>query len=93
MRINHSSVPIAALLSLTVLRIKSFTNPGVILMSPNAVPNAVKKGSQSATETVAITIDRVRSFLQYAQIVAVKLKYRLSPVRTDQCIAAIATVK
>ena len=93
MRTNHSSVPIVALLSRTALRIKSFTNPGVIPMSQNAVPNAVKKGSQSATETVAIAIDRVRCFLQYAQIVVVKLKYRLSPVRADQCIAAIATVK
>ncbi len=90
---NHSSVPIVALLSLTALRIKSFTKPRVILMSQNAVPNAVKKGSQSATETVATMIDRVRCFLQYAQIVAMKLKYRLSPVRTDQCIAVIATVK
>ena len=93
MRINHSGVPIVALLLLTALKIKSFTNPRVILTSPNAVLNAVKKGSQSATETVATTINRVRCFLQYAPSVGKLLRYHSSPAEIDRFIVATATIR
>jgi len=91
---NHSSVPIVALLSLTALRIKSFTNPRVILMSPNAVPNAVRQEKHSGTGTVATALVlHAKCSLPYAPIVAKKLKYRSSHVKTDRYIAVIATVK
>ncbi len=82
------------LLSLTALRIKSFTNPRVILMSQNAVPNVVRQIKHSGTETVATApVPRVKCSLPYAPIVANKLKYRSSHAKTDQCIAVIAIVK
>ncbi len=59
MRTSLFSVPIVGLLSLTALRIRSFTNPEVILMSPNAVPNVVRQGSQTVPE-VAVTDPHVR---------------------------------
>ena len=65
-------------------------------MSPNVVPNAVKKGSQSATEAVAVATALVlhaKCSLPYAPIVAKKLKYRSNHAKTDQCIAAIAIAK
>jgi len=70
-------------------------------MSPNVAPNAVRHGSQSATETVAIAMvmadtaigPLARCSLQYAPIVAMKLKYRSNHVKADQCIAVIVTVK
>ena len=63
-------------------------------MSPNAAPNAVKKESQSATETVATALVlHAKCSLLYAPIVAKKLKYRSNHARKDLCIAAIATVK
>ena len=63
-------------------------------MSPNVVPNAVKKGSQSATETVATALVlHAKCSLPYAPIVAKKLKYRSNHAKTDQCIAAIAIAK
>jgi len=70
-------------------------------MSPNAVPNAVRHGSQSATETVATDMEMVATVteplakcsLWYAPIVARKLKYRSNHAKADQCIAVIVTVK
>jgi len=85
----------------SALRIKSFTNPKVILMSPNVAPNAVRQEKQSATETVATAMEMAAMAIhpdvnyspQCALIVVKKLKYRSSPARVDQFIAVIATVK
>ncbi len=57
-----SSVPIVGLPSLSVLRSKSFSNPGAILMSPSAAPHAARQGSQSVTE-IAVTELHARCFL------------------------------
>ena len=94
--INYSSVPIVALPSRTALRIKNFTNPRVILTSPSAVPNAVKQGSQGDMETLTIAMairPNAKCFPRFVPIVARKPRYRSNPVRTDQCIVTIATVK
>ncbi len=56
MRTNLSNVPIVALLSLTALRTKSFTNQKVILMSPSVAPSVVRNGSQSVAETTAMEL-------------------------------------
>ena len=95
------NVPIVGESSLTALRIKSFTNPELILMSLNAVPNAVRQGRHSGTETVAAAmaiadmgiVHPARCSLQYAPIVARKRKYHSNHDKTDQYIAAIVSVK
>jgi hypothetical protein len=93
-RTRRSNVPIVEVNSLSALRIRSFSNPRVILMSPNAVPNAVRQGKHSGTETMATAIDpHAKCSLQYAPIVARKLKYRSSHAKTDRYIAVIASVK
>ena len=68
---------------------------------PKVVPHVARQGKHGSTETVATamamtataTHPDARCSLQYAPIVARKLKYRSSPVRADRCIVAIATVK
>ncbi len=90
------NVPIAEILSLSVLRIRSFSNPRVTLMNPNAAPNAAGHGSQSTTEAVAIamvTETLAKCSLPYAPLVARKLKYRSNHAKADRCIAVIVTVK
>jgi threonine/homoserine/homoserine lactone efflux protein len=85
----------------SVLTNKSFSNPEAILMSLNVAPNAVRQGKHSGMETVATVmvmadtaiVPLAKCFLQYAPIVARKLKYRSSHAEIDQCIAVIATVK
>ena len=70
-------------------------------MSPNAAPNAVRQGKHSGTETVATAmvmadtaiVPLAKCSLQYAPIVARKLRYPLNLVAIDQCTAAIAIVK
>jgi uncharacterized membrane protein len=80
--------------SSSVLTNKSFSNPEAILMSLNVAPNAVRQGKHSGMETVATAIvPLAKCFLQYAPVVARKLKYRSSHAEIDQCIAVIATVK
>jgi hypothetical protein len=87
------------LLSLTVLRIKSFTNPKVIRTSLSAVPNAVKKESQSAMEAIAMELKAtaimpgVKCFLQFVPSVVKKLNYLFNPAETNQYIVAIVTAK
>jgi len=87
--------------SLSALRNKSFSNPEATLTNPNVAPNAVRQGKHSDMETVATAmgmadtaiVPLAKCSLQYAQSVAKKPKYRSSPVKVDQCIAVIATVK
>jgi hypothetical protein len=87
--------------SLSALTNKSYSNPEAILTSPSVVPNAVTQGSQAVTETVVtamVIVDTVITPLAkcsplFVQTVARKLKYRLSLVKVDQCIAEIATTK
>ena len=93
MRRKHSNVPIVDVNSPSALRTRSFSNPKAILTSPNVAPNAVRQGNHSGTKAVATAIDHVRCSLRFVLSVASKLKYRSSHAKTDQCIAAIATVK
>ena len=62
-------------------------------MSPNAVPHAVRQGSQSATEAALATGPGVRCFLPNALSVAKTRKYPLNHVGTSRCTVAIATAK
>ena len=70
-------------------------------MNPNAAPNAVRHGSRSATETVAIAMEMLATVTKphakcsplYAPIAARELKYRSNHTKADQCIAVIVTVK
>jgi hypothetical protein len=98
---RHSNVPIVGTSSLSALTNKSYSNPEAILTSPSVAPNAVKQGSQAVTETVVtamVIVDTVITPLAkcsplFVQTVARKLKYHLSLVKVDQCIAEIATTK
>lgn len=70
-------------------------------MNPSAAPNAVRHGSRSAPELVAIAMEMLamvteppaRCSLLYAPIAARELKYRSNHTKADQCIAVIVTVK
>jgi hypothetical protein len=98
---RRSNVPIAGRNSPSALRSRNNSNPGAIPMSPSVAPNAVTQGSQTVTETVAtamVIVDTVIAPLAkcspwFVPTVARKLKYRLSLVKVDQCIAEIATTK
>ena len=100
---RHSNVPIVGTSSLSALTNKSYSNPEAILTSPSVAPNAVTQGSQAVTETVVtamvmVIVDTVIAPLAkcsplFVQTVVRKLKYRLSLVKVDQCIAEIATTK
>jgi hypothetical protein len=87
--------------SLSALTNKSYSNPEAILTSPSVAPNAVTQGSQAVTETVVTAMVIVAMVIAplakcsplFVQTVARKLKYRLSLVKVDQCIAEIATTK
>jgi hypothetical protein len=87
--------------SLSALRNRNSSSREAILTNPNAVPNAAKQGKQSATGIVAIAMEIVDTVIAplakcsplFVQTVARKLKYRLSLVKVDQCIAEIATTK
>jgi hypothetical protein len=95
------NVSIAGILSLSVLRIRNFSNPKVIPMNPNAAPSAVRHESQSAMETVAMVMAMIamvteplaKCSLRYALNVVKKLKCHLNHVKADRCIAVIVTVK
>jgi hypothetical protein len=78
----------------SALRSRSFSNPRVIQMSPNVVPNVVRQGKHSGMEMAATAIDpHDKCSLQYVPIVARKLKYRSSRTKIDRYIAVIASVK
>ena len=80
--------------SLSALRSKSFSNPGAILMSPNAAPHAARQERQSDLEmATTATGPSGKCFPQYAPSAAKRPKYHSSPVKVDQYTVAIATVK
>jgi len=82
-----------ALLSLIALKIKSFTNPKVILMSLSVAPNAVKQGNQYNTEMAAITtVHTATCHWQHALIVAKMSKYPLNLALVDRFTARVATI-
>ena len=85
-------MPIVGLLSLSALKTRSFSSLKATLMSQNAVQNAVRQGSQSATETVATDPD-ARCFPQHAPSVAKAPKFLFSLAGISQFTAAIATEK
>jgi hypothetical protein len=80
---------------------KSYSNLEATPTSLNVVPNAVRQGKHSGTETVAIAmavadtaiVPLARCFLQYAPIVVRKPRYHSSHAKTDLYIAVIASVK
>ena len=100
-RIRHSNVPTVGPLSPLAMRNRNNSSREAILTSPSVASNAVRQGKHASTETVATAMVMIatatgraaKCSLQYALSVARKLKYRSSPVRADQCIAVIATVK
>jgi len=75
---------------LSVLRSRNFSNLRAIQTTPNAVPCAVKPGSQSDTETVATA---AKCFRQYVPNVAKIPKCHLSPDKIGRCIVASATAE
>jgi len=77
---------------LSALRNKSFSSLRAILMSPSAVPNAARHGSQSVTEAAAMDPD-ARCFPRYVPSVAKILKYLSNLAVIDRFTVAIATVK
>ena len=70
-------------------------------MRPSAVPSAAKKGRHDRTATVATAMEMIaiatgldaKCFLRYAPSVAKIPKYHSSPVKIDQYIAVIATIR
>ncbi len=94
MRTSQSSVPIVGLPSLSVLRSRSFSNPGAILMSPSAAPHAARQESQNDTEVAATTaVPVAKCFRQHAPSVAKPLKYPLNLAVISRFTVVIATVK
>jgi len=89
--------------SLSALTSKSYSHPEAILTSLNVVPNVVRQGKHSGTVTVAIAmaiaiadtaiVPLAKCSLQYAPIVARKLKYHSSHDKTGLYIAAIVSAK
>jgi hypothetical protein len=87
--------------SLSALGNKNNLRQEAIPTSLNAAPRAARQGKHSSTETVETVMGMIamatgldaKCSPQYALSVGRKLKYRSSPVRADQCIAVIATVK
>jgi hypothetical protein len=85
----------------SVLRNRNFSSREATPTSPNVVPNAVRQGKHSGTETVATAmviadtaiVPLARCSLQYVPIVARKPKYPSSHAKTDLYIAVIASVK
>ena len=84
--------------SFSALRNKGFSNPGAILMSQSAVPNAVRQGKHgrtvTATEMVAITPGlAVKCSLRYAPSVEKTPRYHSNPVKVGRFIVAIAIIR
>jgi hypothetical protein len=92
LRIKRSNALIVDKSSLSLLASKNFTHPVASRMSRSAVLNAAGRGSHSVTAMLAME-HHGKCILQYALNVALKPKCLLSLVKTDQSIAAIATIK
>ena len=83
-----------ALLSLTALKIKSFTNPKIMLMSLSVAPHAARQGDQYNTEMAAITtVHTATCHGQHALIVAKMSKYPSNLALVDRFTARAATIK
>jgi len=94
LRISRSDVPIVGLPSLSALGNKSSSNLKALPMSLSVVPHAVEptKHSVPTMETTA-TVPSGKCFLPSTPSVGKTRKYRLSLVKADRCIVAIATIR
>ena len=91
---NHSSVPIAEILSLSVLRNRNSSSQKAIQTSQSVVPNAGKPGSRNDKEAVATaTGHSARCSLRYVPSAAKTQKYHSSHAKIGQCTAVTVSAK